>query len=76
MSDEEAVTNIQRFFANTVSMIDIDSEPIILEGIAYVWQRNHEWSDDFTASVIALLLGNYSIKTERPPDEDLYENPF
>jgi len=57
MSDEEAVTNIQRFFANTVSMIDIDSEPIILEGIA-------------------LLLGNYSVKTERPPDEDLYENPF
>lgn len=76
MNDEEVVRRIQRFYANAVTVIDTDAEPIILEGIAYVWQRNYEWSEDFTASVIALLLGNYSSKTERPPDEDLYENPF
>lgn len=76
MNEEECVSLIQRFCANTVSFIDTDAEPIILEGIAYVWQRNHEWSDEFTANVIAMLLGNYSAMSEKPPDGDLYESPF
>jgi predicted nucleic-acid-binding protein len=76
MHEEDFVTEIQRFFANSVSLIDFTAESVILEGMAYVWQRNYGWSEDFTATVIALLLSNHAGTVERPPDEDLYENPF
>jgi hypothetical protein len=76
MTDVEAVIQIQNFLANSIQVIDFESESIVIEGIAYVWQRNNSWDDEFTATVIALLLGNAAPLFERPPDADLHDSPF
>jgi len=76
MTEIDAVMEIQHFFAQSISVIDFQAEPTILVGLAYVWQRNHQWDEDFTATVIAMLIGNVNPLIDRPHDEDLYTNPF
>jgi hypothetical protein len=76
MTDIEAVIQIQNFLANSVQVIDFESESIVIEGVVYVWQRNNGWDEEFTATVIALLLGNTAPLFERPPSERLHDSPF
>lgn len=71
-----AVEHIQRLIAKSITWIDLATEPIVLEGIAYVWQKNYGWSDEYTATVIAMLLGNFAPSFEEAHDSELYENPF
>lgn len=76
MTPTIAVIYIQQFLAKSITWIDLSAEQVIIEGIAYVWQKNHEWSDDFTATVIAMLLGNAAPLFDASDDHDLYQNPF
>lgn len=74
---EQSVVVIQRFVSKTLMIIAPHNEPIVLEGLAYVWQKNHQWSDQFTATVIAMLIGNASPDIEKPPyEEEFRNNPF
>jgi hypothetical protein len=76
MNTHDVVEEIQRFIAKSITWIDLAAEPIVIEGIAYVWQRNNEWSDEYTATIIAMLLGNFAPSFEEAHDSELYENPF
>lgn len=78
MSPEDAVQQISVFVSKTISWIDIhaNGDYIVLEGLAYVWQKNYHWSDDFTATVISMLLGNFSVDLEEHHNQELIELPF
>lgn len=72
----DVVVQIQQFLSKSVMWIDNSSEHIVIEGIVYVLQKNHQWDDLFTATVIAMLLGNIAPLIDEPHDAALYENPF
>jgi hypothetical protein len=78
MNEDFAVEQIQKFVSKTISWLDIraNGEYVVLEGLAYVWQKNHEWSDIQTANVIAKLLGNYSTYIEEHHNHELIQHPF
>jgi hypothetical protein len=78
MSEAEAgVVEIQRFVSQTLMVIAPENEATVLEGLAYVWQKNNQWSAELTATVIAMLLGNVSPTFEKPPhEEELRNSPF
>lgn len=78
MSTHDAVKQISRFVSKTISWIDIhaNGDYVVLEGLAYVWQKNNDWSDEFTATVIAMLLGNFACDIDEHHLQELIDVPF
>lgn len=72
----DVVVQIQQFLSQSIMWLDNSSEHIVIEGIVYVLQKNHQWDDLFTAMVIAMLLGNVAPLIDEPHDAALYKNPF
>jgi hypothetical protein len=78
MTEKEAVEQISCFVSKTISWINIheNGEYVVLEGLAYLWQKNHHWSDEFTADVVAMLLGNFAFDIDEHHNHELIELPF
>lgn len=74
MSNNDVVA-IQQYVAEHIIGLSQEGEPSVLEGLAYVWQKNHKWSDEKTACVIAMLLGNVSPTFEKPLREETLRTP-
>jgi predicted nucleic-acid-binding protein len=72
----DVVVQVQHFLSKSIMWADISSEHIVIEGIVYVLQKNHQWDDLFTAQVIAMLLGNVAPLIDEPHDAALCKNPF